>query len=49
MGDAAGRARFRGVRLLIVLFMLYPPILATLRAQFQPIELGMPMVVAAIM
>ena len=48
-GDAAARARFGACALLIFLFMVYPPVLATLRAQFQPIELGMPMVVAAIM
>ena len=48
-GDAAARARFGACALLIVLFMLYPPLLATLQAQFQPIELGMPMVVGAIM
>jgi uncharacterized membrane protein len=48
-GVAAARARFAACALLIVLFMVYPPVLATLRAQFQPIELGMPMVIAAIM
>src|SRR5688500_3399374 len=49
-GDAAApRARFAACALLIVLFMIYPPLLATLQAQFQPIELGMPMVVGAVM
>src|SRR5688500_10225137 len=49
-GDpAAPRARFAACALLVVLFMLYPPVLATLPAQFQPIELGMPMVVAAVL
>ena len=49
-GDqAASRARFAACALLIVLFMIYPPLLATLQAQFQPIELGMPMVIGAIM
>ena len=48
-GPAAAHARFAACALLIVLFMVYPPVLATLRAQFQPIELGMPMVIAAIM
>ena len=47
--DAAPRARFAACALLIVLFMLYPPLLSTLQAQFQPIELGMPMVVGAVM
>jgi uncharacterized membrane protein len=33
---------------LLVLLLLYPPLLATWGTQFQPVELGMPMVVAAI-
>jgi hypothetical protein len=34
---------------LLVLFLFYPPLLAAWRTQFQPIELGMPLVVFAIM
>lgn len=47
-GAAARRVRFWGCALLLVLMLTYPPLIATWATQFQPIELGMPLVVLAI-
>ena len=43
------RLRFGASALLLVLFLTYPPLLATWKTQFQPIELGMPLVVLCVM
>ena len=48
-GESAGRVRFAAGATLLVMFLFYPPLLATWATQFQPIELGMPLVVAAIL
>jgi uncharacterized membrane protein len=48
ISDAAPRVRFWCCALLLVLMLTYPPLIATWATQFQPIELGMPMVVLAI-
>ena len=53
-GDAddnrdAERVRFWACAALLVLMFTYPPLIATWATQFQPIELGMPLVVAAIL
>jgi uncharacterized membrane protein len=49
-GDNAGakRVRFWACALLLVLMLTCPPLIATWATQFQPIELGMPLVVSAI-
>lgn len=49
MRDDAPRVRFWACALLLVLLLTYPPLIATWATQFQPIELGMPLVVAAIL
>src|SRR4051812_11319346 len=41
----AAQLRMLGTALLLILFLFYPPLLATWGSQFQPIELGMPLVV----
>ena len=48
-GPAHARARFCVNALLLVLMSLYPPLLATWATQFQPIELGLPLVLLALM
>ena len=47
-GRHASRIRAVGSALLVVLFFCYPPLLASWQTQFQPIELGMPLVVLTI-
>lgn len=49
MGPRAGSIRFAAGATLLVMFLFYPPLLATWATQFQPVELGMPLVIAAIL
>ena len=48
-GGASARTRAMASAMLILMFLLYPPFLAAWRTQFQPIVLGMPLVVIAIL
>ena len=48
-GPSPARIRFAAGAALLVMFLFYPPLLATWGTQFQPIELGMPLVVAAVL
>src|SRR5690606_10871127 len=49
IGPRAVLVKAGAAGLLLVLMMLYPPLLATWNTQFQPIELGLPMVVGVMM
>ena len=48
-GPSHARARFCVNALLLVLMSLYPPLLATWATQFQPVELGLPLVLLGLM